>query len=402
MPRTPKPYWDRKVGAYRTDAGGKTHYFRGIARSDRAGARLAFEAHLSEMGARMVRAGEPTVDQLFEAFLRHSKGRNRPRTYEGHVEILRAFAVFPGGLTDPNRYGLRRARMIRAPDLIAMERAWVGRGIGHHYRARLVRTVKACWAWAAKGDSPLIPANPLKDVPGVTVPHSRKRRVPKEEFGPFLRRCWRHARVARSGVRPAALRPGPTLSGRFEKLTCLLIRFVRVTGCRPGEACDLRWSDIDWEASIAVIPPERHKTGGKTGRARTIILTPSLVRALRAIERLPGRNETWVFTHKRGRGSGLASTREAGKPWEARVLAQKIRKLRDAAIRDGVPVRPDFRLYDLRHEIASAGRARGVGDDSIAVVLGTSAKMIAQVYGHLTPEDLRAVADRMRGRTPNP
>lgn len=55
-----------------------------------------------------------------------------------------------------------------------------------------------------------------------------------------------------------------------------VITFRIETGCRPGEACGLKWSYLDVGASehgIFRIPADRHKTGRKTGRDRVIYLT---------------------------------------------------------------------------------------------------------------------------------
>ena len=52
MPRPPSVHWDKSKGAWRTDTGGRSHYFRGIAKTDKAGARDAFHLYLREMGAR--------------------------------------------------------------------------------------------------------------------------------------------------------------------------------------------------------------------------------------------------------------------------------------------------------------------------------------------------------------
>ena len=134
MSRNASVHWDTAKGAWRTDAGGKTHYFRGIAKNNKAEAKLAFEAYLRDIGARYVRTSDPTVEQLAELYLQHSKRHARPRTLEGHVEMLRAFALFPDE-DSPSRYGLRRARTIRGADLVAMERAWAERGLSPHYRA---------------------------------------------------------------------------------------------------------------------------------------------------------------------------------------------------------------------------------------------------------------------------
>lgn len=68
------------------------------------------------------------------------------------------------------------------------------------------------------------------------------------------------------------------------------ITFLRATGCRPSEAASLRWSNIDWRKSVAVLT--KHKTAKKTGVARTIFLTSTCMKLLRWIEANPRRTST--------------------------------------------------------------------------------------------------------------
>ncbi len=39
-----------------------------------------------------------------------------------------------------------------------------------------------------------------------------------------------------------------------------LVEFQRLTGCRPGEACALRWCDLDTSRVVWVYRPPHHKT----------------------------------------------------------------------------------------------------------------------------------------------
>jgi integrase len=52
-----------------------------------------------------------------------------------------------------------------------------------------------------------------------------------------------------------------------------LIMFQRLTGCRPGEACLLRWVDIDMTGSVWLFRPHTHKTA-HLNRDRAIAIGP--------------------------------------------------------------------------------------------------------------------------------
>lgn len=85
-----------------------------------------------------------------------------------------------------------------------------------------------------------------------------------------LARKWRgntlHNPVAESEIPNYATRSEPVRAPSVEELVAVLeaskqldvryavcLRFVAATGVRRGEACALRWSDIDWESSTVVI-----------------------------------------------------------------------------------------------------------------------------------------------------
>ncbi|MBA4192646.1 MAG: hypothetical protein C0467_32160 [Planctomycetaceae bacterium] len=51
------------------------------------------------------------------------------------------------------------------------------------------------------------------------------------------------------------------------------VEFQRLTGCRPGEACGLRWCDINKSRSVWTYQPPRHKNTHR-GKPRTIQIGP--------------------------------------------------------------------------------------------------------------------------------
>lgn len=72
--------------------------------------------------------------------------------------------------------------------------------------------------------------------------------------------------------------------------------FLRLTGCRPGEARALRWDQVDWEKSIC--RQASHKTAESTGAARIIVLVPVAVALLRWIQRHKPNTESpaaWLY-----------------------------------------------------------------------------------------------------------
>ena len=72
-----------------------------------------------------------------------------------------------------------------------------------------------------------------------------------------------------------------------------LVRFLPETGLRAGEACNLRRSDIDWQAEVVTL----RKT--KAGEAKHIPLSAEAVAILRALG--PREGDAYVFGWKDGR-----------------------------------------------------------------------------------------------------
>jgi len=69
----------------------------------------------------------------------------------------------------------------------------------------------------------------------------------------------------------ALLRCSPPIYRRF-------LIFLKFTGCRPGEAAIMKWSDVHFEKRCVIL--QDHKTAAKTGRPRIIPLVPPVIKLL--------------------------------------------------------------------------------------------------------------------------
>ena len=154
---------------------------------------------------------------------------------------------------------------------------------------------------------------------------------------------------------------------RLSVYSVAAIRLLLLTGCRKREILDLRWEDVDVEAG------EIHLPETKTG-ARTVSLSPTAVRVLREIPRLPG--SPWVIPGK-VEGKPLRNVDEA---WIAICRMAKIE---------------DIRIHDCRHSFASRALALGESLPMIGRLLGHSEAQTTERYAHLASDWVRESAVRI-------
>jgi integrase len=443
MPRPRKPQWvtpgPGRPGRFRTVIDGKIHYFpTTIGRDDKpliGGIPKAAWDHLHQLERRLegdpLAASEPDVYWLCECFIQwcHDEsqaGRLTRGQYLGHVAQLKLFTAHPeiaelkAALLDVDRMdeffdALRRASNPKT-----------GKHYSAHYVANVGKSIRAMLNWAARpvrGRSParLLADNPLRGYRFPRGPGAVRGYVDPKYVRRFYRWAWARARRQ------------PGLYRRFDRLFVLMLHFQRLTGCRPGEACGLEWGEIDWDGKLIELPPERFKTGLKRGqetsRRRKIHLTPPVERILRAIQRLPGHHDRYVFTHRRGnhavdRGQGHA---EAGEPWPSGSAASaKVRVWRREAIAERQAAeaaaktaadegrgedaarlkalaeslkgienegRQKLVAYANRHAYVSDAVNFGLSHEQAANLVGNTAEVIRQVYAHAIDE---ADAERAR------
>lgn len=145
-----------------------------------------------------------------------------------------------------------------------------------------------------------------------------------------------------------------------------LVRFVLETGLRLGEACALRWSDVDWSGGFATLQQT------KAGERQHVPLSTEALAILRAL----------------GRGDGHIFAGKDGRPWTTNFVGCTFAK---AVRRVGIP---DLRAHDLRHTFACRRLRAGVDLYTVSKLLRHASVAMSERYVHLTRGDLKAAAER--------
>jgi integrase len=166
-----------------------------------------------------------------------------------------------------------------------------------------------------------------------------------------------------------------------------LWRLVALTGLRRGEACGLRWSDVDLGAAeFAVVQQLVEENGVAVPSApksvasrRVLALDPTTAHALhrhRIQQRLAGISGDYVFTDHGGSPLRPGYVSHA---FAAQVKASGL---------------PPVRLHDLRHGAATLALAAGVDLKTVQDILGHATIVTtADIYTSVLPEVHHAAAE---------
>ena len=137
-----------------------------------------------------------------------------------------------------------------------------------------------------------------------------------------------------------------------------VLKFLRLTGARVGETCQLSWPGVDLEKGLATFA--KHKTRRKTRKPKVIPLTHECVELLRTIgPRQPG---DYVFVNLRG------------KPWTPATLYINFRHCR---IKLGLPLSIG-NLHGIRHLWATEAIKNHVPLKYVSQMLGHSSQKITE------------------------
>jgi integrase len=188
---------------------------------------------------------------------------------------------------------------------------------------------------------------------------------------------WTRRRVRdwqRTGDRPPVAVWTTSQTRRFLKTTArhrlhLAYRLIALRGLRRGEACGLRWADLDLDAGLAYITRQIQHIGGKLtdcplktpASRRAVALDRTTIAALREHRRAQHRDA-------RAHGiilSGYVFTAPGGGPLSPEHLTRTFNTL---AANAGLP---PVRLHDLRH-----------GAATLMLLAGADLKTIADQLGH--------------------
>lgn len=140
-----------------------------------------------------------------------------------------------------------------------------------------------------------------------------------------------------------------------------VLRFLWLTGCRPGEAAGITAADV--KGDVVII--RRHKNS-KRGKTRYLYLGDPEAKRI-------------VADHVARHPTGTIFRNTHGRPWSRIAFLQQMYKNRDRVGLTGKT------MYGLRHSYATTALVNGLPDAHVAALLGHSGtKMLFKHYSHLT------------------
>ena len=148
------------------------------------------------------------------------------------------------------------------------------------------------------------------------------------------------------------------------------LKLLALTGMRRGELLGLKKSEVRLRDGVAVIPPER----SKSGKERVVRLNTTAVEVLKAFT---------VHDIDGGYFPGIVDT------WKQKLKRAMARIRRDAKLED-------FTLHDLRHHFAVRARQAGAALEVVRDLLGHADVRTTERYAHVGESELRDAVSRVR------
>jgi integrase len=312
-------------------------------------------------------------------------GRARESTRRGYASHVRLYLapylgrVLLAGLS---------ARQVRAMfTAIARQHAAAGRPVSAATLTRVKATLRAALNAAVRAG--YLAGNPAVHV---ELPPARRPRAA----------VWTSERIAaweETGIRPAvavwtAAQTAAFLTAVRGHRLYAAYHLIALRGLRRGEACGLRWHDLDLETGTAVIctqlqqydghltvaPPKTAHSERVIALDRTTIAALRRHRSLQQAERAHGGD----LHHD----SGCVFTSLNGDPLAPDRLSRMFKAL---AAEAGLP---PIRLHDLRHGAASLALAAGADLKVVQDMLGHSSIVLtADTYASVLPDIARKAAE---------
>jgi integrase len=171
------------------------------------------------------------------------------------------------------------------------------------------------------------------------------------------------------------------------------LALAALTGCRRGELCGLRWSDVDWnQASVRVerawVPGSggQHLTQTKTGKGRTVFVGSEGVRILRDYRAA----KTAQLGHEPDDDGWLLSLDGGETPLRAKTLTEYVTAL-------GRKHKIKVRLHSLRHFKSTEMNRLGVALPTAAKQMGHTPAVMASTYLHTDDQRQQAAGELVAG-----
>jgi integrase len=291
-------------------------------------------------------ASEITAAELFDRFAANQlkqKGlakRSIETRYKPIVQMLKKHLDKPAHLI-----GKREAETFA----VIAERSLTGRTAKER-----VWLLHSAWEWATDKYQ-VAPVNPWRGVA------KRFQITPKQMVKPFT------VDELRAILSAFKVHPSYQHYGDF-------VSFLANTGCRFGEAAGLRWKHLGADYLTTWIGEScsrgvRRST--KTGKARTILLSPSVQRMLAArFEAMQPKPDDLVFPAPMG--GAIDDQNFRPRAWKQILMGCSIEYRRP---------------YALRHSAISHALANGANPIAIAEQTGHSPKVLLETYAHVIAKE---------------
>lgn len=351
--------WRIKVYLGRS-ADGRRRYLERTVRGTRRDAEREVARLLVEVDeGRHAAAAPMTFGELLDRWLEVKRASVAPRTIESYEWIATKY-LWP-------RLGDRKLASLRTMDLDELYAALHASGLS-------ARTVRICHTvvrqsleqarrWGLIARSPAVDATPPRSIRTEVTPPT------VDEVVQLL---------------DAAHEADPAF-GTF-------LWLKSATGCRRGEMCALRWSDVDLDRpelsirrAITQVGRELIEKDTKTHQSRRVALDEATVGLLRQ-HRLRQREEALALGVRLADDALLFATPEGG-PWRPDVCTNRFGRLRAGIGLDRV------RLHDLRHFVASVLIDGGIPISTVSTRIGHSQMSTTlNLYTHAIPATDQAAA----------
>lgn len=357
MARPRKPYFRKSDNSWVTRFHGQyVKLARG--RANKADALRKFhELELAERIAPNPDAVNLTVAGVIEAYLGHARTRCAVATFAQRTQYLQLFAEAHGW----RRVNDSDCKPLHLTSWLDAHPEWKS----DWSRATITAIVQGPFNWAVQ--QRLVAANPFRGV--ATSTGMPRRPITDEEFEKLL-----------AAIVGRRFKSGPSPADRFREI----LTFLRLTGARPGEACALKWENVDLAKGCALL--SKHKTAKtqKAPKPRVIVFDDEVRRLLAAVRERGDPGEHVFLTYRLT-------------PWHRSTLSQRIVRARRKA---NIP--EEVKLYGLRHAFGTRAITSGVDLKTAAELMGHASTRMTEHYVHLAGqrEHLAAAMRRVNGPGP--
>jgi len=221
-----------------------------------------------------------------------------------------------------------------------------GRGVrgGRGAAVHAVRSLSAALGWAV--DREWIDSNPVSKIKKMKD-GSRERYLSKNETRRLVQAI------------ETLLQENEITSDQID-----ILNLVALSGARRGEILALKWSEVDLERGLLLLPPARHKTGG-ANRPKAIPLSTPANTILAKRSTADDRSPDFVFPSARSKSGHIEQIRHS---WDKLKKRSKI---------DGMTI------HDFRHAYASFAINDGASLAHIGANLGHKRISTTERYAHL-------------------